>query len=352
MNKRCQMLLILLFCFFAIPARGQKPLDETIKKNVALESDIELLKKDSIKIKTKISTLILNISKESIKLDSIIKKNEAIKESISQEHITRLQQHTDSLEKVHQELLASIKKLREEISGINRELANTDSELNNMSIYSEIQKEQTYKNNMSYLTQKYSQISMDKLKEMANSLDEFKAIGNISDYKNRVYAAINNKKKYDIAWECVSKGNNYQNVDALRDSINILLNIKSDNERTGVYKLSTEQFNEMDSLDIKLSRINNGISELKKIVSSLNSDQRIYNYRNEKKAGTKRDCLETMKQHIFPKEGSEQAKIHERYFEMIPYLNNLLKDYWNELKVNPFVSPTKSEKIIMNLTVK
>ena len=81
------------------------------------------------------------------------------------------------------------------------------------------------------------------------------------------------------------------------------------------------------------------------------NDENIKNIRSEKNADTKYDCIERIKKYVIPQEGSEEARIHERYFKMIPYLEKLLRKYWSELKKNPFES-TKTEVIINSLIVK
>ena len=104
-------------------------------------------------------------------------------------------------------------------------------------------------------------------------------------------------------------------------------------------------------MDIKLSRFNSGIKALKDIVTKINDDENIKNIRGEKNADATYDCIERMRKYVIPQEGSEEAKIRDRYFKMIPYLDKLLRKYWYELKANPFVS-TKTEEIIKNLVVK
>ena len=113
--------------------------------------------------------------------------------------------------------------------------------------------------------------------------------------------------------------------------------------------ITKEQFGELDSLDVKLSRFNNGIKELKKIVEGINKNEKIVKIRSERRVGSKKDCLDLMRQYIVPEKGTEQDKIYQRYFAMIPYLEKLLKKYWEELKKNPFSTPTKSEVVITNL---
>ena len=59
-----------------------------------------------------------------------------------------------------------------------------------------------------------------------------------------------------------------------------------------------------------------------------------------------------MKQYVIPEKGSEVARVYERYFKMIPYLEKLLRDYWDELKTSPFKTPTKTETTIIDLVAK
>ena len=53
--------LLLTFCSLALPVRGQKALDEIIQKNVSIEKDIELLRKDSSKVKNGLKNILVQI---------------------------------------------------------------------------------------------------------------------------------------------------------------------------------------------------------------------------------------------------------------------------------------------------
>lgn len=349
MNKVFYLSFVLFFFPLALPVRGQKALDETIQKNVSLEREIELLRNDSSKVKSGIKDMLFQIEKDSLKFKELDRGYKSLLSLTSQDSIVALNHYVDSLEKLHRTLQDTIVSIRKDISKKSNDLRNADSELQNMNVYSEIQKQQTYKSNKLYLNQRYSIMSLKKLTEISNSTDEFKSLDDFDDYQKRIVAALANKVLYDNAWECVSAGKDYQDIDNLRSGINTLLEIKKDETSKGIYKLTKEQFNEMDSLDIRLSRFNSGIIELKKIVDEINENEEIVRLRLERKSGSKRDCLDLIKCYIIPEVGSEQDKIYQRYFMMIPYLEKLLKDYWNELKKNPFATPTKSEKTITNL---
>lgn len=351
MNKVYYISIVLFFCSLTLPVRGQKALDETIQKNVSLEKDIELLRMDSAKVKDEIKDMLLQIEKDSLKNKELTMRYNSLLGLLSQDSIVVLNHYVDSLEKQHKSLEESISSIKKDIDKKSDELRNADSELQNMNVYSEIQKQQTYNNNKLYLNQRYSQMSSIQLAEMSKSIDEFYSFVDFSDYQKRIAAALDNKELYDNAWECVSAGKDCQNIDKLRSGIIALLDIKTDDVNKGIYKLTKEQYAEMDSLDIRLSRFNNGIKQLKKIVEVINNNEDIVRFRLEKKSGSKRDCLDLIQRYVIPEVGTEQDKIYQRYFMPIPYLEKLLKDYWNELKKNPFDTPTESEKIITNLIV-
>ena len=349
MNKLYYISIVLFFCSLALPVRGQKALDETIQKNVSLEKELELFRKDSSQVKNSIKNKLLQIEKDSLKYKELNGKYNSLLSLTSQDSIIALRQYVELLE-CRQKSLQSIKdSLDKEICDKKNELRNADSKLQDMNVYSDLQKQQLYQKNNLYLTKRYSIITIEKLTELSNSLDEFSSCEGFVDYKNRIFAAINNKRKFDEAWDCLCVGTGYQDADKLRLGISTLLEIKKDDSLKGLFKLSEEQYNEVDSLDIRLSRYNSGIRELKKIVEEINNDEDIVRIRSERKSSLKRDCLDLIKRYIIPKEGCEYFRIYQRYFLMIPYLEKLLKDYWNELKKNPFDIPTKSEKIIINL---
>ena len=344
----CVSLLVLL-CTLALPARGQKNLDKTIQKIVSLEKDIESLRKDSSNIKNAIKERLLQIEKDSLTNDELNRNYESLIILTSQDSLATLVQHVDSLEKLHLQLQESIVAIRNDISEKNNMLEKSNADIENMNVYSEIEKQQIYQSNQLYLEQRYSEMSLEKLDDISNSAGEFISFPNYADYQKRIARAIENKHLYDKAWKCICTGENYQNVVALRDELIPLLELKENNADKGLFQLTKEQFNEMDSLDIRLSRYNNGIKELKKIVEEINKNKEIAQLRAEKKSGTERECINMMKPYVIPEKGSEQEKIYLRYFITIPYLQKLLKDYWSELKKNPFDTPTESEKTITSL---
>lgn len=342
---------IQILCFLAMPARGQKALDKTIQNNVELEKEIIALQKDSSNIKKQIKDIRVLIGEDSSRNAELEDKYRTLISATSKDSISQLRQLVTLLEKQRDSLLMSIASIKKNVAENEKDLKSTNSELQNLDVYSDIQMQQKFKENLSYLKKKYSQMIMENLADISTNQDKFQSFEGFSDYQKRIAVALKNKKVYDVSWDCINTGNGYQDVDKYRIDINKLLELKQDSPKKGLYKLTAEQFGELDSLDIKLSRFNSGIKALRNIVTKINNDENIKNIRSEKNADTKYDCIERIKKYVIPQEGSEEARIHERYFKMIPYLEKLLRKYWSELKKNPFES-TKTEVIINSLIVK
>ena len=108
MNKVYYIFIVLFFCSLALPVRGQKALDETIQKNVSLEKDLELLRKDSAKVKNSIKDMLLQIEKDSLKNKELSMRNNSLLSLTSQDSIIVLNQYVDSLENRHKSLQESI----------------------------------------------------------------------------------------------------------------------------------------------------------------------------------------------------------------------------------------------------
>lgn len=197
-----------------------------------------------------------------------------------------------------------------------------------------------------------SGLHANEARDILNALSEndYQTFEGFKEYKMRITAALNNKKIYDKVWKCINEGIDYQNAYKFRLELSTLLDIRKDNPKKGIYKLSVDQFSEMDSLDISLSRFNSGIRELKGIVSKINTDKEILQIRKTGNMSAKSRCKTLMKKYVIPEEGNEELRrIYKRYFKMIPYLEHLLRSYWNEIKDNPFNMQTKTEKIIIDL---
>ena len=111
--------------------------------------------------------------------------------------------------------------------------------------------------------------------------------------------------------------------------------------------MTQDQLLEMDSLNIKLSRIAGGIRYLRDIVDIVeNAKVKIANLPESESKG--KECLEVIR---YYRQDVEKSAKYQRYFEVIPFLKKLLEEYWKELEKDPLKTQTKTEEKINQLVV-
>lgn len=324
--KVYHLFFLLLLFSFAIPARGQEP----EKLNQKLQTEIEELRAEADSLQTQ-------LMEWSTKVSASAKQLEVLTRSITMRDVRMQLETVDSLEQKRllmedsiQALDAQIRKAEENVQVLQGEL-----EGEGMKEYSaRLNKEQKQRQmqevlaqNNDYLNLQFSKMSMERLKAMKDSLHEFGEQKGFAQYKEHLAFAMKYKPVYDMAWGCVADGEKLDSIGWLRSIFfeKLLSSPLKD-------KMTREQFQEMDSMDIKLSRFFGGINKLKEIVKTVNS------YRNQSDWDKYRTEVE----------GSAD---YQRYFEVIPFLKKLLKEYWEELKEDPLKTQTKAEEQITQLVV-
>lgn len=152
-------------------------------------------------------------------------------------------------------------------------------------------------------------------------------------------------KLYDEGVQVLQNSYNKQKIESIRNKLKPLIADKNNTT------LNAEQFAELDNLDICLSRFKNGIIELQKLMDMINKNVTVKKLRQEANDANRTACVEAIRKYIQPEAGTEAERIHQRYFDHVPYLKNKLRDYWNELQADPFTVPTKTEKEIKKYVI-
>ena len=332
---------------------GQKEAwEEIVQKNLTLGKDIKCLK-DSISSKQRREA---KIKDEIKKINSIVEETEEkLAESIqsnSTENLAKLEAINSKLRDTNIQLNKKYSENEKIYAELSQKLNDIKTKMGGMDIYQSIQNEINYKQKIQYLTQRYSLIDSKKLEELQNTLDNYKSFNGFEDYKKRLNAAIKNKELYEQGVNALNSEFNNTNIINIRKKIIPLLELKKDDIAQGVYRLSKAQFPEIDSLDISLSRFADGLRELKSIIYKINHDKDIQAYRSQKNAQNKKDCVDKIRHYIILGENKDLELVYSRYFNLIPFLDKLVRRYWKELKANPFEAPTQTEQLIENMNVK
>lgn len=334
--KVYHLLFLLLLSSFAIPARGQ----ESEKTNQKLQTQIEALRADA-------DSLQVQLMEWTTKVSASAKQLKVLTRSVTMMDVRMLRKTVDSLEQKHLSMEDSIQVLDAQIRKAKDTIQALEGKLEGMKVYSDtLNKEQKQRQmqellaqNNEYLNLLFSKMSMERLKAMKDSLHEFAGQKGFDPYKERLAFVINYKRARDKAWACVDRGEDLDSVGWLR--LDYFMPLRESDVLRG--KMTQEQFMEMDSLNIKLSRIAGGIKNLRGIVDTVKV--KIADLPESESKG--KDCLKVIRDY---RKYVEESPEYQRYFEVIPFLWELLEEYWKELEKGP-LKPTKAEKQINQLVV-
>ena len=346
MNRIYYILPLLLFCSFAISVKGQDDLTRKIEENVRLERSIKELVKDSAQLSQNIAQLLSDISRDSLVLNK--QKGELFELQAAVDKIEKLKKEIESLKQISQDIDKSIDSLGVDINKVNKDLMMAEDANKTRGEYRKIELKEQERKQKEYLDIKikeyiplaYSQMNLDTLRALKQSLPEYS--DQYESQISKLQATIANKTIYDEGVKCINEGGvSYDGIVVIRKQLIALLNNKD--------KLTPLHYTEIDTLDIKLSRMNNGIKALQGIVDAVNADSTIQACRKSKGTASSHDYTARIEALTTKKSGSE---VFERYFEKIPYLKNLLDAYRKELMDPRTELPTPTEQKIKQLKVK
>ncbi len=349
--SRLQLLTIcFILSFLTLPlnAQNNKEVEKAMNKNKTLKQQIEALENDTTTLYNQIVENRRQLQQKKEKVKTLRAQNDAANH-LSAEQITALQTAVDSLEKRNNILKTQYDSISKEKEKKYAELDGLNIKVSEMDMYSDIQLKQQYEQNQTLFSKRYSELDGKQVNNLAAHTADYKKMEGFAEYEKQVRFMQQNKTLYD---ECVSALNNKYDavkVQQLRDQLEPL-RVNKENKAQGFYKLNTAQFNEIDSIDIRLSRYKGGIRELQTIMKKVNNDPEIAKLRKEGK--NRSECVKAIGKYV-EKEATTRKKdwknqsVVERYFNMVPYLDKAYKAYKHQLNANPFKT-TDIEKEILS----
>ena len=199
---------------------GQKEAwEEIVQKNLTLGKDIKCLR-DSVSSKQKREA---KLKDEIKKANSLIEEKEAkLAESIqsnSTENLAKLEAENSKLKDENIQLNKKYSENEKIYAELSKKLNDIKNKMGGMDTYQSIQNEINYKQNIQYLTQRYSLIDSKKLEELQNTLDNYKSFNGFEDYKKRVNAAVKNKEMYERGVNALNSEFNNTNIVNIRKKI-------------------------------------------------------------------------------------------------------------------------------------
>lgn len=325
--------IFLLICFFlSLPSYAQKEgWKELVKKNMELKDELAKAVSDTLFLSKKNNDFKILMSEMDERISSINQQIEDIQSSVDPKNISVATLQVDSLAKVKSLLDSTKRSLSSELSMLKKQLTELQRELSNMGVYNTVKNDRIFADNMLVLSKRYSEITDDELRAISESINLFAYRKDFNEYEGRVAAIIRNRSLYQKAQTALNTQYDAEVVDGIRDELYKLLTIDSDDVTTSQFKLTEQQFSQIDSLDIRLSRYKNGVRELKAVVVAINTSEDVNKYRS---LGDKEKCINAIAPIILP-DNDNMKRVYERYFNLIPFLKRMLDEYWHELQENP-----------------
>lgn len=337
---------VIVFCvtlfLFVLPMHAQdKEAEDIKKKNETLKQQIKDLTEETTKLE---SLSAKNNKQMALMRDSL----QTLKARNNAQQIDVLQAQVDSLERDNKALKEQYEKLCKEEASKQKELSGLSVDIRGMDTYAKVERKQKYEQSQALFSQRYSDLDLKQVNDLVAHLTDYKDMDGYADYEKHVQFMQQNKTLYDECLTALSGKYDPVKVQELRDRLQPLRENK-ENKAKGIYKLTSAQFNELDSIDISLSRFQGGLNELQNLMKKVNDDAEISRLRKE---GKDRTAIVAAIGKYVDKEATTKKKdwknqsMVERYFNMVPYLDKAYKAYKSELSDKPFKT-TKIEKEIL-----
>lgn len=195
------------------------------------------------------------------------------------------------------------------------------------------------------LGMRYSLLADGRLRQLADSADAYMSRPGYADFCRRIEHAVAVCKLYRAACDALGSPFDEERVVDIRMHIIPMLETKTDNAGKGLFAFSPEQFAEIDSLDIRLSRYKDGMRALHGIVGRVNANADVVRMRSERTAEAVAAGRRAMERILVPSADNGLQHTIDRYFSLIPYLGQLFAEYKDELKADAFAE-TAVEKAI------
>lgn len=348
------ILLLLLFCSHTANVWGQNKLDELVVTNSEVEKEIKALESRLKSMNDSIAKFTEKLMADSANLKQLTIQKDSLEHLKSEANLLRIKKEADSLNLINNALLLQITNIEKDLEARRMELAKIEEGLTHMDAFKKVQKQNSFAEHMQYVRRSFSQMDSVELRRLSEGVADYQEMDQYKEYVQRLRYATSCITIYNDGLKAINSPYNEDSIVSVRLKIYDCLQVKKDDLSKGVFSLTKEQFGELDTLDIKLSRFESGMRVLKNTITEINADKQIKELRaRANDAANKEKLCRLILPYVSPneQESPERFKKHKRYFDVIPYLKKLLINYWEEINANPFTFPTETEQIIIDTKI-
>jgi uncharacterized phage infection (PIP) family protein YhgE len=325
--------------FVTTSAWGQNhnSLDDVLARNHELQQEIRQRADSVTSLRNRMQQQLNQFNNQQVRC----KQLQAQKQALSKDSLDSMEGFVKTLTERKDTLDNLIKTRQREIDDYRTAQRNIEDSLLRMTQYEELFTNGIYAQQRAYLTQRFSTMTLAQLDSMDASKERFCRKTDYAAYCAQLDTTRQHKSLYDAAYRAIATPYQYDSVQSVRNRILPFRN------NPGL--LPNLQYNELDSLDIKLSRYADGMLLLQQMVRHINDDNCVKAFR----AGdtTKQSVYETTIDSYLNPQDEEGKNNIKRYFDLLPYLDRLRHDYESELRTSPDNLPTPCEKAIMKTVI-
>lgn len=336
MNKTLFLLLI-AFCGVVIPSSGQNYLDELLKTKNELKTTKEQKAAEAESLRSQRDALAKEVEDGKKDLTALRSRLTCKEKDCSKEELARLQHKIDSLKSVYnaksQELASRNKDYNTKTKTISEQKKSISAGEKN---YGDIH----FEENLLRLGQPFSSLTPNDLKELEKLRTEYAKEQKYKDFDLKLQAA-----RYCKECEAfINAPYEEETMVKLYEKYTELV----EKEKISQY-VSPAQLEEMNELDKKRSRYKNGVKKLRDLLDGINNDETIKSLRLEHAVDKAKECSDLILSKLDPAQNADVGNLQDRYFNMIPYLGDKLRAYMDEVRKDPFTSPTKTENELQGI---
>lgn len=333
--------LSFLFCSLSVSVWGQNKLDKLNASNDEIRKEISDLKKRLGTFRDSIRRLNVSVAEDSLLLKDAEARKYSMEQLNSKEYLAKLTEEIAAFDSTNKARARDIEEQKKVLEAKRQQLDSCRAYVSRMEVFAEELKKEELKGKMQYTQSPFSQMDAEKLQNLLEQSEKYSGLKSLYDeYVKRLRYAKAMLDIYRFGNEVIDSPYDGINITYARDSITTPSMVTEDNLSDGIFKLTQEQYNELDSLDIKLSRFMNGMIKLQEVIADVN--KKIENNKDK-------DLNKLIESYREPKEGTEYYKIYNRYFNMVPYLKKLLDRYLNEKQKNPNSHSDTEDEILKTI---
>lgn len=260
-----------------------------------------------------------------------------------------LEKDRDRLTLRRDTFLARRDSLQAALDAKTRRLAQLQGEADGLKVYADMRKSQELQDCRDYLKQSLTALDTSRLARMKASAADYSGIDGYTAYTASLSLTDKAKRLYDDGTTAINRPYDPGAITALRGRMREMA-AHDPSRKSKDTKLTKEQFGQLDTLDISLSRYAGGVRLLQGIVQQVNSDTTVTAFRNGK-TGDPQEAKTAAYKYIDPNINSDEEKAMQRYLDFIPYLKRLFKAYEQQFS-RDVKTPGKAEEEIKSYKVK